>query len=330
MRRREFITLLGGAAAASSGLGPLPAHAQPLRRVGVLSPLTKDDPEDRLRFGALEDGLKGLGWTEGRNVRFDYRWYDGEITLARTLAMELIELRPDVIVVAATPGAVALRQETRTIPIVFVTVSDPIGLGLAESLARPGGNATGSTYFEFSVGGKLVEALKQAAPGLARVAVVYNPQTTVYALYLDSIQSAASALRMEVMPAPVRGPAEIEAALNTVAGETAGGVICLPDTFLMTHRQQIIGLAARHKLPALYTNRAFAVDGGLLSYGVDITDLHRRAANYVDRILKGANPAELPVQQPAKYELVINLKTARAMGLTIPLNLQVTADEVIE
>ena len=330
MRRRDFITRLGGAAVASSVLCAVPAYAQQIRRVGVLMSLTKDDPEDQVRAAAFEDGLKQLGWVEGRNIRFDYRWYAGESTRARALAKELVELRPDLIVVAATPGAVALRQETRTVPMVFVTVSDPAGLGLVDNLARPGGNATGSTFFEFSVAGKLLEVLKQAAPGVERAAVIYNPQSTAFALYLGSLQSAASSLRVQLVPSPVREPAEVAAALEAIARETGGGVICLPDAYLNVHRQQIIALAARHKLPAIYYARQYAADGGFVSYGIDITDLYRRAANHVDRILKGANPGELPVQQPTKYELVLNLKTAKALGITIPLTLQVTADEVIE
>jgi putative ABC transport system substrate-binding protein len=292
--------------------------------------LTKDDPEDQVRVAAFEDGLKQLGWVEGRNLHIEYRWYAGEATRARILARELIEFRAEVIMVAATPGAVALQQETRTIPMVFVTVSDPAGLGLVENLARPGGNATGSTFFEFSVAGKLLEVLKQAAPGVERVAVIYNPQTTAFALYLNPLQSAASSIRVQLVPSPVREPAEIDAAIEAIAREAGGGVICLPDAYLNVHRQRLIALAARHKLPAIYYARQFAADGGFVSYGIDITDLYRRAANHVDRILKGANPGELPVQQPAKYELVLNLKTAKALGLTIPLTLQVTADEVIE
>jgi putative ABC transport system substrate-binding protein len=329
MKRREFVAGLGSMSAAWPVLRAHPAHAQQMRRVGVLMSLAADDPEDRARKAALEDALRQLGWIEGSSLHLEYRWYAGEITRARDLAKELVELRPDMIVVAATPGALAVRQETRTIPIVFVTVSDPVGLGLVESLARPGGNATGSAFFEFSVGGKLVELLKQAAPGVTRAAVLYNPQTAAVTAYLNPIQSAASVLGVELVPSAVREPAEIEAAITAVARD-GGGVICLPDTYLNTHRHQIIELTLRHKLPAIHYIRYFAADGGLLSYGVDIPDLYRRAANHVDRILKGASPAELPVQQPVKYELIINLKTAKAMGLDIPLTVQVTADEVIE
>jgi putative ABC transport system substrate-binding protein len=326
MRRREFITLLGGAAAAPAVSWPLPARAQQVRRIGVLMSLTKDDPEDQVRVAAFEDGLKQLGWVEGRNLHIEYRWYAGEATRARILARELIEFRAEVIMVAATPGAVALQQETRTIPMVFVTVSDPAGLGLVENLARPGGNATGSTFFEFSVAGKLLEVLKQAAPGVERVAVIYNPQTTAFALYLNPLQSAASSIRVQLVPSPVREPAEIDAAIEAIARETGGGGSARR---MPTKRSPcLIALAARHKLPRSTT----PVSSPPMAASV----LRHRyydsttAANHVDRILKGANPGELPVQQPAKYELVLNLKTAKALGLTIPLTLQVTADEVIE
>src|SRR5439155_17701629 len=253
-----------------------------------------------------------------------------EIARARILAKELVDLRPGLIVVGATPGAMALRQETRTIPIVFVAVADPASIGLVDNLARPGGNATGLTFFEFSVGGKLLEVLKGAVPSIARVAVCYNPQSGIFAPYLNSIQAAASALRVELVPAVTRDPTEIEAAIVAIGREPNGGLICLPDTYFNVHRELIISLAARHRLPAVYAARFFAIDGGLVSYGVDFTDLYRRAGAYVDRILKGANPAELPVQQPTKYELVLNLKTAKALGVTIPLTMQATADEVIE
>jgi ABC-type uncharacterized transport system substrate-binding protein len=330
MLRRQFISLVGSAAATPLAFRPRSASAQQVRRVGVLMPLTKDDPEDQARGAAFVDGLKALGWAEGRNLHLEFRWYAGESTRARVMARELIDARAEVIMVAATPGAVALWQETRTVPMVFVTVTDPVGLGLADSLARPGGNATGYTFFEFSVGGKLLELLKQAAADVRRVAVLYNPQTTAYALYLNSLQSAASSLGVEIVPSPVRDPAEIEAALAAIAREANSGVVCLPDTYLNVHRRLIVELAARHKLPAIYSTRLFADDGGLLSYGVDAPDIYRRAARYVDHILKGAHPGELPIQQPTKYEMILNLKTAKALGLNVSLAMQVTADEVIE
>jgi putative ABC transport system substrate-binding protein len=328
MRRREFITLLGGAAA-----WPLAARAQQpggVRRIGVLMPYTQDDPEDRARVAALQEGLKQLGWTEGQNIRTEYRWYGGDADRARVLAKELVELQPDLIVVGAAPGSVALRRETRTIPIVFVAVTDPLGQGLVEGLARPGGNATGFALFEFSVGTKLLEALNQMAPRVARVAVFYNPETAVFGPYLESIGAAAAAFRLRLIPAPVRGAAEIEAAIASLGREPGGGLLCLPDTFLNVHRELIVTLAARNNLPAVYAFRFFAVDGGLMSYGVDVADLYRRAASYIDRILKGGKPAEMPVQSPDKYELVLNLKTAKALGLSVPQTLLYRADEVIE
>jgi putative tryptophan/tyrosine transport system substrate-binding protein len=328
MNRRDFITLLGGAAAL-----PLGARAQQaggMRRIGVLMPFTPDDPEDQARVSALQGGLKQLGWADGQNLRAEYRWYGGDADRARVMARELVELQPEVILAGATPAALALRQETRTIPIVFVGSADPVGLGLAEGLARPGGNATGLSVFEFSVGTKLLEALNQMAPRVARVAVFYNPETAVFGPYLESIGTAAATFRLQLIPAPVRGAGEIEAAIAALGREPGGGLLCLPDIFLNVHRELIVALAARNALPAVYAFRFFAVGGGLMSYGVDVADLYRRAASYIDRILKGAKPGEMPVQSPDKYELVINLKTAQALGLTVPQTLLYRADEVIE
>ncbi len=329
MRRREFITLLGGAVAA----WPLATRAQQaagMRRIGVLMPYTQDDPEDRARVAALQDGLKQLGWVEGQNLRAEYRWYEGDADRARVLAKELVELRPELILAGATPGAVALRQETRTIPIVFVPVTDPVGQGLVEGLARPGGNATGLSLFEFSVGTKLLEALNQIAPGVTRVAVFYNPETAVFGPYLESLGAAAATFRLQLTPAPVHGADEIEAAMAALASAPGGGLLCLPDIFLNVHRDLIVTLAARNRLPAVYAFRFFAAGGGLMSYGVDVADLYRRSASYIDHILKGGKPAEMPVQSPDKYELVINLKTAQALGLTVPQALLYRADEAIE
>jgi putative ABC transport system substrate-binding protein len=328
MRRRAFIALLGGAAG-----WPLAARAQQaggMRRIGVLMPFTRDDPEDRARVAALQGGLEQLGWVDGQNLRAEYRWYGGDADRARVLAKELVELQPELILAGATPAALALRQETRTIPMVFVGGADPVGLGLVEGLARPGGNATGLSVFEFSVGTKLLEALNQMAPRVARVAVFYNPETAVFAPYLKSIGTAAASFRLQLIPAPVRGAGEIEAAIAALGREPGGGLLCLPDIFLNVHRELIVALAARNELPAVYAFRFFAVGGGLMSYGVDVADLYRRVASYIDRILKGAKPAEMPVQSPDKYELVINLKTAQALGLTVPQTLLYRADEVIE
>jgi putative tryptophan/tyrosine transport system substrate-binding protein len=330
MRRRAFIRLLGGGIAAAWPLGARAQQPGGMRRIAVLMPYTHDDPEDRARVAALQGGLRQLGWIEGQNIRSEYRWYAGDADRARVLAKELVELQPDLIVAGATPGALALRQETRTIPIVFVPVTDPVGQGLVEGLARPGGNATGLSLFEFSVGSKWLEALNQIAPRVTRVAVVYNPETAVFAPYLESIGAAATALRLQLIPAPVRGAADIEAALTGLGRSPGGGLLCLPDTYLNVHRELFVTLAARHKLPAVYAFRFFAVDGGLMSYGVDFVDLYRRAASYIDRILKGAKPADMPVQSPDKYELVLNLKTAKALDLTVPQTLLYRADEVIE
>ena len=327
MKRREFITLLGGAAT-----WPLAARAQPdpMRRIGVLMSLTKDDPEDQQRRAVLEQGLQQLGWTEGRNIVIEYRWFAGEPAQARAMAKELVDLKPDLIVTASTPGLVAAGKETRTIPIVFVAVSDPVGQGFVASLARPGGNATGFSLFEFPVVGKVLETLKQMAPDVARVALLFNPDTLSYIPFLRSLDAIAPSLGAQLIKAPVRNDGEIEAAIAATAREPGGGLMVMPDPFTNVHRDLIVGLAARHRLPAAYTLRFFATAGGLMSYGVDVSDLYRRAVPYMDRILKGAKPADLPVQQPTKFEFVLNLKTAKALGLTIPPGVLAIADEVIE
>jgi putative tryptophan/tyrosine transport system substrate-binding protein len=327
MKRREFITLLGGAAT-----WPLAARAQPdpMRRIGVLMSLTKDDPEDQQRRAVLEQGLQQLGWTEGRNIVIEYRWFAGEPAQARAMAKELVDLKPDLIVTVSTPGLVAAGKETRTIPIVFVAVSDPVGQGFVASLARPGGNATGFSLFEFPVVGKVLETLKQMAPDVARVALLFNPDTLSYIPFLRSLDAIAPSLGAQLIKAAVRNDGEIEAAIAATAREPGGGLMVMPDPFTNVHRDLIVGLAARHRLPAAYTLRFFATAGGLMSYGVDVSDLYRRAVPYMDRILKGAKPADLPVQQPTKFEFVLNLKTAKALGLTIPPGVLAIADEVIE
>jgi putative ABC transport system substrate-binding protein len=332
MKRREFIALLGGAAAAPSILWPLAARAQPdrMRRIGVLMSLTKDDPEDEQRRTVLEQGLQQLGWTQGRNIQIEYRWFAGEPTRARAMAKELVDLKPDLIVAASTPGLAAVGQATRTIPIVFVAVSDPVGQGFVTSLARPGGNVTGFSYFEFPVVGKVLETLKQMAPDVVRVTLLFNPDTLSYIPFLRSLDTIAPSLGAQLIEAPVRNAGEIEAAMAATAREPGGGLMVLPDPFTNVHRDLIVGLAARHRLPAAYTLRFFATAGGLMSYGVDVGDLYRRAVPYVDRILKGAKPADLPVQQPTKFEFVLNLKAAKALGLDLPPTLVARADEVIE
>ena len=278
----------------------------------------------------FEQNLHRLGWIEGRSVGIEYRWFGGEPALARAMAKDLVALQPDMIVAGTTPGLAAVAQETQTIPIVFVAVSDPVGQGFVASLARPGGNATGFTFFEFSAVGKVLEALKQIAPGISRVGLPFNPETRSNISFLPVIEAVAPLLAMEFIKAPVRNAGEIEAAIAEIARKPGGGLMFLPDPFTIFHRELIVGLAARHRLPAAYVVRPFVTAGGLMSYGVDLTDLYRRAADYVDRVLKGAKPADLPVQQPTKFELVINLKTAKALGLDVPPTLLARADEVIE
>jgi putative ABC transport system substrate-binding protein len=324
MKRRAFITLLGGAAAA----WPLAARAQQperMRRIGMLQPLAAHDPEAQPRVSAFQQRLQELGWADDKNVRTDYRWAPGDTARTRTEAAALVSLKPDVIVGASTPVVVALRGETHTIPILFVQVIDPVAAGFVTSLARPGGNVTGIATFEFSMGGKWLETLKDISPQLARVAVLYNPKTAPFAgLLLRSIVAAAPSFALEPIDTPVQGAAEIERAIDTLAPKSNGGLLVLPDTSNLLYRELITARAAKHRLPY------FALGGGLVSYGTDATDAHRQIASYVDRILRGTKPEDLPVQAPNKFELVINLKTARALGLEIPPTLLARADEVIE
>jgi len=328
MRRREFVILLGGSTAAA---WPLAARAQNrLRVVGVLLAMAPDDPEAQLRIKAFEAGLRELGWTEGRNLRLEYRWAVGDATLLRKQATELVGLAPDLILATSTPVLAALRQE-KTLPIVFVQVTDPIGGGFVPNLARPGGSLTGFTSFEFTIGSKWLEALKHVAPAVTRVALIFNPDTAPFAhLFWQPVEAAAPSVDVEPMQAPVRDIGEIEHTIAAFARHASGGLMVLPDVSTTNHRDLIIALAARHRLPAVYPYRYFATSGGLMSYGSDLADIYRRAASYVDRILKGERPADLPVQAPTKFELVINLKTATALGLDVPPTLLATADEVIE
>jgi putative ABC transport system substrate-binding protein len=329
MRRREFVILLGGSAAAA---WPLAAHAQQsnrLRVVGVLLAMAPDDPEAQLRVKAFEAGLRELGWTEGRNLRLEYRWAAGDAALLRKQATELVGLAPDLILATSTPVLAALRQEN-PLPIVFVQVTDPIGSGFVPNLARPGGSLTGFTSFEFTIGSKWLEALKHVAPAVTRVALIFNPDTAPFAhLFWQPVEDAAPSFDVEPMQAPVRDVGEIERTVAAFARQN-GGLMVLPDVSTTNHRDLIIALAARHRLPAVYPYRYFATSGGLMSYGSDLADVYRRAASYVDRILKGAVPGDLPVQAPAKFEFVINLKTANALGLTVPPLWLGRADEVIE
>jgi len=330
MRRRQFISGLGSAAA-----WPLAARAQQpdrMQRVGVLMGVALDDPEGQARAEAFRKGLEGLGWIEGRNIQIDYRWSAGEADRTRALSAELVRLAPNVILATASPLLVALKQETRTIPIVFLQVSDPVGQGFVESLSNPGGNVTGFTNFEFSMMGKWLELLKGIAPHVRRVALMFNPQTAAsyFQYYLQPFEATAPMFGFEPMVAAVHDEAEVDAALGSLARGRDGGLLVLSDIFTSANRDMIISLAARHRLPTIYPFRYFAVSGGLLSYGSDTLDLYRRSASYIDRILKGAKPADLPVQQPTKFEFVINLKTAKALGLDVPPMLLALADEVIE
>ena len=329
MRRREFITLLGGAAAA----WPLYARAQQaerVRRLGVLMPTGERDPETQLRVGALREGLQKLGWVEGRNLRVEYRWGGGSQERTRTYAAELVALKPDVIFGAPTSAAVALYRETRTIPVVFAQAADPVGVGLVDSLARPGGNITGFAVFEYAIALKWLELLKQIAPHVTRVAILYDPEQPTSPGYIRTIEATAPSFRVQVLSHPVRDAQAIERSIETLVAEPNGGLILLPGAFVTGHRDLFISLAARHRLPSIFPFRYYVAGGGLASYGVDNLDLYRRAAGYVDRVLKGETPANLPVQFADKFELVINLKTAKAFGLEVPVSLLARTDEVIE
>jgi len=329
MIRRDFITLLGGAVA-----WPLAARAQQpdrVRRIGVLMHLPENDPETQARVRALLEGLQQLGWTDGRNVRIDYRFGAADVDRSRRYAAELIALAPDVIQASGTGPVAALQQASRTVPIVFVQIPDPVNAGFVESLSRPGGNATGFTVWEeFGTSGKLLELLKEVAPHVTRVAVLRDPTIPAGIGQTGAIQSVAPSLGVQVSPVGVRDSGEIERSISAFAREANGGLIVLGAPLAIMQRELISTLAVRHRLPAVYPARLFVAAGGLISYGPDSIDPYRRVAGYVDRILKGEKPADLPVQNPTKFELVINLKTAKALGLEIPPTLLARADEVIE
>jgi putative tryptophan/tyrosine transport system substrate-binding protein len=331
MKRREFITLVGGAAA-----WPLAARAQQqpdrARRIGVLMAHSESDPEFIAYLTAFRDGLQKLGWTEGRNIQIASRWgaLDDAESRQRS-AKELIALQPDLILTQNTPPTASMLQQTRTIPVIFVVVADPVGSRFVESLARPGGNVTGFTVMEPTISGKWLELLKEIAPHVNRAAFLFNPTTAPYVkYYLDPFNAAAASLGLEAFAAPVNDMSEIETIIATQSRESNSGLVVIPDGFLNVHRAEIVLLTARYRLPAVYPWRFFAELGGLLSYGSEQRDMFRVAATYVDRILRGEKPADLPVQAPTKYELVINLKTAKALGLTVPPTLLARADEVIE
>ncbi len=330
MRRREFITLLGSAAS-----WPLVARAQPphrVRRIGVLMSYAESDPDAQAWYASFRGKLQTLGWTEGHNAQIDARWARPEDSeLMRRFAKELVALQPDLLLSSTTPTTGALLQQTRTIPIVFAIVADPIGSGFVANYARPGGNVTGFIFTEPTMVGKWLELLKEIAPRIERVAMLFNPASATYAEYwLKPFKAAAASFAVEAIAAPVRDSSELETVIAAQAREPNGGLIAMPDSFTDAHRVEITSLAARYRLPAVYPFRLFAAVGGLLSYGVDRTDNFRRAATYVDRILKGEKPADLPVQAPSKFELVVNLKTAKALGVRISENLLSLADEVIE
>ena len=329
MRRREFITLLAGSVAAWPRIVRAQQREQ-TRRVGILLPATADDAVWQDRLGAFLQGLGPLGWTIGRNLHVDTRWATTNAAEIRRHAAELAALAPDAILAAATSSVVPLLQATRTVPIIFTATNDPVGFGFVDSLARPGGNATGFMNWEFSMGAKWLELLKQIAPGVTRVAVLRDASQGFTINVFTAIQTAAPSLGMEVIPVNMRDAGEIEQAVANFARSPNGGLIPSPSSAVVQHRDLIVTLAARHKLPAIYWERFFVTAGGLMSYGPDITEAFRQAAGYVDRILKGEKPADMPVQAPTKYELAINLKTAKALGLTVPQSLLARADEVIE
>jgi putative tryptophan/tyrosine transport system substrate-binding protein len=329
MRRRPFIALVGGAAAA----WPLAARAQQgerTPRIGFLTTLSENDPEVKGWLAAFQAEMQKLGWTLGRNFSIEARWPGSNEQRLRSSAAELVKMAPDLIFATTTPALAALHRESRSLPIVFVQVSDPVKLGFVGSLARPGGNITGFTTFEYPVGGKWLELLKDTAPGRSRVAVLHDPDNPSQVAYLQGVEAAAPTFGMQLTRADVRNATDIERAINDFAQQTNGALVVAPTAVTILHRDLIIVLAAQHRLPAVYPYRYFAANGGFISYGVDLAEQYRQAAGYVDRILRGANPGELPVQLSSKFELVVNLKTAKALGLTIPELFLQRADEVIE
>jgi putative ABC transport system substrate-binding protein len=326
--RREFIAGFWSAAAL-----PLAARAQQadrVRHIGVLMGYDETDPDGKTYVSALTQALAGLGWTDPRNVRMDVHWASDDINRTRALAQELVGLQPDIIVANGTPATVAIRRETRTIPIVVVNVSDPVASGIVARLNQPGGNITGFANMEASLGGKWLELLSEIVPGLKRAAIMFNPDINQVSTYMPSFETAARSLKVEPITAPVRSDVDIETAITAFGREPGGGLVAMSGAFTNARRAPIILAAARNNVPTIYQQSAFARDGGLLSYGPDRVDNFRRAASYVDRILRGAKPGDLPVQFPTKFEMVVNLKTAKALGLTVPQSILLRADEVIE
>jgi putative ABC transport system substrate-binding protein len=328
LRRREFIAGLGGAA-----LWPLSAHAQQdgrVRRIGVLNAGDENDPRAKDRVSLFTQALTGFGWTDGRNMRMDLCWAGDDINRIRAIVQELVGLQPDIILVSSTAATAALQQETRTIPIVFVNVVDPVATGLVPRLDRPSGNMTGFGGLEATLGGKWLELLSEIAPGLKRAAIMFNPDAALVSTYMPSLETAARSLKVVPIIAPVHSDAEIETAIIALGREPGGGLVVMPDGFTSAHRAPIISAAARNKVPAVYPQPEAARDGGLLSYGPEVVDMFRRAAAYVDRILRGEKPGDLPVQFPTKFEMVVNRKAATALGLAIPPSIMLRADEIIE
>jgi putative ABC transport system substrate-binding protein len=328
IRRREFIAALGGAAAWPLGAGA--QQGDRVRRIGVLLPFDENDPVFKPRFPAFTQALAGLGWTDGRNARMDLRWAGGDTNRMRALAQELVGLKPDIIVTTSTAATAALQRETRTIPIVFMNVADPVASGLVARLDRPSENITGFANLEASLGGKWLELLSEIAPGLKRAAIMFNPDIAPVSAYMPSLETAARSLNVAPILAPVHSDAEIETAIIALGREPGDGLVVMPDVFTLAHRTPIILAAARHNVPTVYTNSESVRDGGLLYYGVDQVENFRRAASYVDPILRGAKPGDLPVQFPTKFEMVVNRKTATALGLAVPPSIMLRADEVIE
>jgi putative ABC transport system substrate-binding protein len=329
IQRRDFITLLGGAAA-----WPLAGSAQQperMRRIGYLSGFDENDPAAKPRLSAFTQALADLGWIDGRNVRIDLRWSGGDINRIRAFAHELVGLQPDIILVTGNVATAALQRETRTIPIVFANVTDPVASGIVPRLNQPGGNTTGFALNEPTLAGKWLELLSEIAPGLKRAAIMFNPDINPVSVYfMPSFETAARSLKVEAITAPVHDDVEIETAIIALGREPGSGLVVMPDTFTNVHRAPIISAAARNNVPAVYYRSDYARDGGLLSYGADAVDTYRRAASYVDRILRGEKPGDLPVQLPTKYEMVVNRKTAKALGLEVPPSILLRADEVIE
>jgi ABC-type uncharacterized transport system substrate-binding protein len=330
MRRRDFIKAIAGSTVASSTTARA-QQGEGVRRIGVLMARKADDAQGQKQFAALRQGLTERGWSEGKTLHIETRWSVADAAEALKFAQELVASKPEVLVANGTPSLVAMRAATSTIPVVFVSVADPLGQGFVPSLARPGGNITGFSAEEASMGGKWLELLKELAPRVARIAIIYNPETAPYApMFFPAMQAAAPRMAVALSISPVHSPADIERVIVEIGREPGGGLIVVPDSFIFGQRRQLTALAAQHGLPAIYPLEIFIPEGGLIAYGIERVDMFHRAADYVDRILRGASPTELPVQQPTKFELAINLKTAKSLGLNVPPSMLLSADEVIE